>query len=96
MLVTARNPHVLVWAGVELIFFAVSALGLCLEFVLGNRADNSGDVFISAGQGLSRVKAFSASTPSCGSAQGSSHSQDSCSQPIQVTFQTDPGDIPDL
>lgn len=34
VLVTAKNPHVLVWAGVDLIFFRVSDLGLCLEFVL--------------------------------------------------------------
>lgn len=34
MLVTARNPRMLVWAGVELIFFTVSDLGLCFEFVL--------------------------------------------------------------
>lgn len=96
MLVTARNPHMLVWSGVELIFFTVSDLGLCFEFVLETEMITQG-CFYFCWSGLTQSQDFffCFCLWEC-TRWWEEHSQDSWSQPIQVTFQTDPGDIPDL
>lgn len=88
MLVTARNPHMLVWSGVELIFFTVSDLGLCFEFVLETELITQG-CFYFCWSGLTQSQDFFFLLLLVGV-----HKVMGGTQPGQL-IPADPGDIPD-
>lgn len=89
--------NVLVWAGLELIFFTVICMGLCLEFVLSTnvRVDSMAMFLLLLSRPQHRAKTISDFRAATTGEEVGSAWEIVRRQPGQVTT-TDQRDIPDL